>query len=254
MELGTSVIYCHHHSKGAQGGKSAMDRSSGSGVFARDPDAILDLSELVIKENLRTMMTHRTTATFYAEKIRSENPGYISEIGQDDFLSAPQMRIHLENALGKERAEYIAGFELDAVKQRAHLMTAWRVEGTLREFPKFDPVNLWFDYPLHYADGSDVLKDAKLVGDETSKAFKGKERSDKPKEPKKSKDEKYSEELTVAYKVLDKGSGVGTNEFVDYFTDKPGFSRTPLTAWLRSEKQKMFQKNEFGKWILVPKS
>ena len=40
--IGASVIYCHHHSKGQQSGKSAMDRASGSGVFARDPDALVD--------------------------------------------------------------------------------------------------------------------------------------------------------------------------------------------------------------------
>lgn len=46
-EMETSVIYCHHHSKGASGKyANAADRSSGSGVFARDPDAILDLREL----------------------------------------------------------------------------------------------------------------------------------------------------------------------------------------------------------------
>src|SRR5699024_6736598 len=28
-ELGCAVIYCHHHSKGAQGGKRSMDRASG---------------------------------------------------------------------------------------------------------------------------------------------------------------------------------------------------------------------------------
>ena len=46
-EMGVAVIYCHHHSKGAAGKyANAADRSSGSGVFARDPDAILDLSQL----------------------------------------------------------------------------------------------------------------------------------------------------------------------------------------------------------------
>lgn len=46
-EMGVAVIYCHHHSKGASGKYSnAADRSSGSGVFARDPDAIIDLREL----------------------------------------------------------------------------------------------------------------------------------------------------------------------------------------------------------------
>ena len=46
-DMGVSVIYCHHHSKGATSKyANAADRSSGSGVFARDPDAILDLREL----------------------------------------------------------------------------------------------------------------------------------------------------------------------------------------------------------------
>lgn len=46
-EMKVSMIYCHHHSKGAVDKyDSAMDRSSGSGVFARDPDAILDMTEV----------------------------------------------------------------------------------------------------------------------------------------------------------------------------------------------------------------
>lgn len=45
-ETGCATIYCHHHSKGAQGFKKAMDRASGSGVFARDPDAQLDMIQL----------------------------------------------------------------------------------------------------------------------------------------------------------------------------------------------------------------
>lgn len=45
-QLKTSIICCHHHSKGAQGGKFSIDRSSGSGVFARDPDALLDMIQL----------------------------------------------------------------------------------------------------------------------------------------------------------------------------------------------------------------
>ena len=45
-ETGASIIYCHHHSKGSQSGKSSMDRGSGSGVFARDPDAIIDMVQI----------------------------------------------------------------------------------------------------------------------------------------------------------------------------------------------------------------
>lgn len=44
--LGCSVIYVHHFSKGTQGQKASIDRASGSGVFARDPDAILTITKL----------------------------------------------------------------------------------------------------------------------------------------------------------------------------------------------------------------
>jgi RecA-family ATPase len=46
-----SVVYVHHHSKGAQGSKASMDRASGSGVFARDADALLDMIELRIPQD-----------------------------------------------------------------------------------------------------------------------------------------------------------------------------------------------------------
>lgn len=50
-EMGVATIYCHHHSKGAADKyANAADRSSGSGVFARDPDAILDLQELKVTD------------------------------------------------------------------------------------------------------------------------------------------------------------------------------------------------------------
>lgn len=57
--LGCAVIYCHHHSKGAQGGKRSMDRASGSGVFARDPDALLDMLELHVSDELRAQLEAR---------------------------------------------------------------------------------------------------------------------------------------------------------------------------------------------------
>lgn len=55
-ETGASMIYVHHHSKGSAGGKKAMDRMSGSGVFARDADAIVDFSNLVTDANTRELI------------------------------------------------------------------------------------------------------------------------------------------------------------------------------------------------------
>lgn len=244
MELGTSVIYCHHHSKGAQGGKSSMDRSSGSGVFARDPDAILDLIELDVTKALRDQQRNRATANFYAEKIRDENPTYLTEIGQDDYLSAPAMRTHLDCALGKERAEHIAGFELEGPRKRVDLMTAWRLEGTLREFPKFDAVNLWFNYPLHHSDDAGVLKDLEPVGSEP--AYKrgaanggGAKNSE---EKKADRIKKNTENLVAAFETLDmenKGE-LRIGELVDYF----GKSRNTIKKWL--DDQEILKINDKG--------
>ena len=49
--------------------------------------------------------------------------------------------------------------EIEAVKRTVRQRTAWRLDGTLREFPKFDPKNLWFRYPVHVEDTVGVLKD-----------------------------------------------------------------------------------------------
>ena len=107
---GASVIYAHHHSKGAQGAKASMDRASGSGVFARDADALLDMIELRI----------------------------------------PKER------MDEAKAEY------------GEKVTAWRLEATLREFPRIEPVNLFFSYPLHELDAREILTEANLEENERS--------------------------------------------------------------------------------------
>lgn len=117
-ELNCAVIYCHHHSKGAQGSKRSMDRASGSGVFARDADALLDMIQLNTSEQVGL-------------------PG-----------------------------------------------TAWRIEGTLREFEPFKPLNVWFEYPVHRIDDSGELD--KLTPDcDKAPWQKGQETQRKRKEAKK---------------------------------------------------------------------
>lgn len=62
-ETGCATIYCHHHSKGAQGQKKAMYRASGSGVFARDPDAQLDMIQLETDLDFLTSYADNLTDT-----------------------------------------------------------------------------------------------------------------------------------------------------------------------------------------------
>ena len=55
VNLECTVVISHHHSKGAQGLKSSIDRGSGSGVFGRAPDAVLDMTELVLEASTLEM-------------------------------------------------------------------------------------------------------------------------------------------------------------------------------------------------------
>jgi hypothetical protein len=50
---------------------------------------------------------------------------------------------------------------IQAAKTRLKKRTAWRIEGTLREFAPFAPVNVWFEYPVHTGDRAGVLGDVK---------------------------------------------------------------------------------------------
>lgn len=154
-ELGCAVIYCHHHSKGSQGGKRSMDRASGSGVFARDPDALLDLIELPVSEDLRKQEVNNAVCRVCTEALRKA--GKLEEASQDDLCSEKAALAACEEILGDG---FIPGFlRAQEARKAAETMTAWRVEGTLREFPKFPPVNMWFDYPIHRTDESGMLSD-----------------------------------------------------------------------------------------------
>lgn len=151
-----------------------MDRASGSGVFARDPDALIDLVELEIPETLLKTEINNELVKFYEERIRTlNNKYYTTKIGMDDHYDYEKMKYHAEQSLSGHLMEIRAqAKEIEAkVKQR----TAWRVEGTLREFAKFEPVNIWFNYPKHTIDDVGVLSDLEADNNDNkySKAKKG---------------------------------------------------------------------------------
>ena len=156
-ELGCAVIYCHHHSKGAQGGKRSMDRASGSGVFARDPDALLDLIELEVPEEVSRQQTERAVCNVCRKWLVRFNID-LKEYSQDDLLVTDRIVDICRDRLPETTLDRLRE-EISQVRQKYKVRTAWRIEGTLREFPRFDPINLWFDYPVHVADADDVLKD-----------------------------------------------------------------------------------------------
>lgn len=159
-ELGCAVIYCHHHSKGLQGQKKSMDRASGSGVFARDPDAMLDMIELTVSEDLKKAEGDRAALEVCKRFLRASATvtRWQEYFSQDDLCSLPRTLTGCQKLLSEPA--YAALLQsIDEARRRSDKRTAWRIEGTLREFERFAPRNVWFDYPSHTEDEAGCLQD-----------------------------------------------------------------------------------------------
>lgn len=164
-ELGCAVIYCHHHSKGDQGHKRASDRASGSGVFARDPDAQLDMIELVIDDHRRKSIINRWESDAMAASFDRVRPGWRDQCPQDDQIVAEKLAKWAESAgLGDEMRASRA-----PAREAAEHSSAWRLEGILREFPTFPPKRFFFRYPIHTVDSVELIADARAEGEEGPK-------------------------------------------------------------------------------------
>jgi RecA-family ATPase len=70
---GCSVIYAHHHPKGATGGKKAIDRMSGSGVYGRDADTVIDFGELFVPDDIWKTFGRKPC---YRAEIKCRSFGY----------------------------------------------------------------------------------------------------------------------------------------------------------------------------------
>lgn len=208
-ELGCAVIYCHHHSKGGQGGKKSMDRASGSGVFARDPDALLDLIELELNDNILKQLENHAVCNVCKQYLDAHFK-WQEDLSQDDLCSSYQMINYCENTLDKWQFQTLQKQIKDA-KESVRQRTAWRIEGTLREFPKFEPVNLWFDYPVHSIDQTGALSD--IQPDDAAPPWKKALASRKPKEQK-SKERKKS--IMTAFEACEINEKVTISDLAEY--------------------------------------
>lgn len=214
-ELGCAVIYCHHHSKGSQGSKKSMDRASGSGVFARDPDALLDLIELEITEALMKQEENKAICHTCRQYLDAHFQ-WQDDLSQDDLLSSAKMIAYCEEKLDKWQMKALRK-QIEEAKKQTETMTAWRIEGTLREFPKFKPVNLWFDYPIHREDESGALQDIQPE-EEKPPWKKGSEKNKKSAKDRKAERRKALEEALG-------GSNFGDDPSLDHVAEYLGVSK-----------------------------
>ena len=231
--LDCAVIYCHHHSKGAQGGKRSMDRASGSGVFARDPDAMLDMTELSPTDAIREQL--RSKAACAAIRAMLDKRGFADSYSPDDALSRSRMLAAAKEHLGLADLRAIDA-AVAAAEKKTDGLTAWRIEGTLREFARFDPVNLWFDYPIHKPD-TGLLEDLQPESDfrTLGSRWASKRWGDKGKVARNKK-----AELDVAYEACTMDGEVTVYALAEYMDLKPRTVKTRLKEdgrfWIDGER------------------
>ena len=211
-EVGCAVIYCHHHSKGAQGGKRSMDRASGSGVFARDPDALLDMTELELTDGILKQQQDRTFCGICMSWLRR----FLGEEAldrlcpPDERFSPEKMRETAHRCL-QDKSYMLMMQEIDRATKTLASRTAWRIEGTLREFPRFPPLNVWFDYPVHRPDSDGVLQDCEAEGETPT----WKKNFPKKKSNKERQDDR-KESLETAFSALEEDGKCTVNELAEY--------------------------------------
>lgn len=208
-ELGCAVIYCHHHSKGSQGDKKSMDRASGSGVFARDPDAMLDLIELDVTEALRKQEENKAVCAT-CKRYLDAHYAWQDELSQDDLCSQVQMQNYCKEHLSPMQMRELQE-QIECSIASVKVKTAWRIEGTLREFPRFEPVNLWFNYPVHQTDESGALQDI----NPEEKVPSWKKAMDRRKAPEKRKKER-KDSLENAYEACEINEKVTVQDLSEF--------------------------------------
>ncbi len=226
-ELGCAVIYCHHHSKGRQGQKQSMDRASGSGVFARDPDALLDLIELDLDDDVRAQAANNAACAVCEAALREAN--LLNEVSQDDLCSE-KAALRACRELLPEDACLRLNRAVEAAKRAAEARTAWRIEGTLREFPKFPPVDLWFDYPVHAVDAGGMLADLTANADEPPWKKGVRKRQSGAQQERRSKEQEFCD----AVERCNMGEPPTVNDLVEWYSNTgKNVSERTIRDWIK---------------------
>lgn len=259
-QLGCAVIYCHHHSKGAQGGKRSMDRASGSGVFARDPDALIDMSELEITDECREARQKELDWLLMQEFMGKRMPNWREELTPDEQAGPIALC-----AWASKKAPKDLYLELLAIGERtkaaASSWTAWRLDGTLREFPKFGEKNVWFDYPLHKTDYSGMLGDLRVEGEYVDMySAKGKRLRDAGREKAISKRKEEQKEKNEIIKTAIEGCSAQDKkptrqnivDYIDEFGLWEGITKKTIQNWTSAKWcDYKAEKDEDGTWIVT---
>ncbi len=118
VKTGAAVAFGVHYSKGNQASKDAIDRVSGSGVFARDPDSLLNFTKHEEADCYTVEATLRNFPPLDPFVVRWKYPLFTRDTGLDPAaLKVP----------GKSKIDRAAELERQEEEHRTRLLKAVRL-------------------------------------------------------------------------------------------------------------------------------
>jgi RecA-family ATPase len=157
LETGAALIYVHHDSKGLQYGKASFDRSSGSGVFARDPDLVLSMVQLDISEALDSEIAREKIAKGEAWLEEHGTDGWEGQIRDEAYTDPEVMQSECRRLSASGDCNSLID-HFTALEESSQSWRGWELEGEGRNTTGAAPIRFWFKYPIH--EQSDTLRDA----------------------------------------------------------------------------------------------
>ena len=158
-ETGSAIFYTHHHAKGDQGMKKAMDRGSGSGVFARDPDLMIDLTALEIDGQTKAALLNNAMCDFWKSKLDETGTNWRERCTPSDIKSSGSLAALYQSTAGVDpaRISIMVMNETQRFETELEKTKAFRMEFVVRSFETPAPQNVTFLYPIHRLDKSGAL-------------------------------------------------------------------------------------------------
>lgn len=229
-ECGCCFVDCHHHSKGGQSGKKSADRSSGSGVFARDPDAIIDFLPLVTdRAEAQLLMEHESAAMSAVADTIFYDGDWRSEIGDDIKCVPDKLRAEFVKMFSAEDVERIDAARKAVIDEFS--ATGWRVSYTVRDFKPVKDKDVWFVHPYHTTESNHLLMDCVPEGEEARPVARKPRRvkdDDHPHEKKRINNPKKRAQFDL---MMDPESFKAKHTTIKSIADEYGVDRSNAMRW-----------------------
>ena len=144
VKTGAAIAFGAHYSKGNQAGKDAMDRIGGSGVFARDPDAILTMTPHEQEECFTVDATLRNFAPQKPFVVRWDWPLFERDETEDpeDIKKPKNFRSRSENT-GQFQRKYSVDDIINAIKEAKTPRSATEILNLVRGDCGMGPSKFW---------------------------------------------------------------------------------------------------------------